>query len=106
MARGRLRPVIRKNKRLLTFLILLLVVAIASVTLIYLRKSEEAELAEKLAEKKRLELLVQEEKERAETIDDYKAYVQTKSYIEEVARKVLGLVYKDEIIFRPEGVSE
>ncbi len=106
MSKGRLTPVIRKNKRLLTFVILLIVVALVSVTLVYLRKGEEAELAEKLAEKKRLERLVQEEQERAETIEDYKAYVQTKSYIEEVARKVLGLVYKDEIIFRPEGVAE
>ncbi len=106
MSRGRLTPVIKKNKRMLTLLLLVLIVAFAAVTLIYLKKGEEQELAEKLAEKKRLELLLEEEKERAESIEDYRVYVQTKSYMEEVARKVLGLVYKDEIIFRPEGNAE
>ena len=38
-------------------------------------------------------------KERDE-ISDYEAYVQTKKYIEEIAREKLGLVYKDEIIFQ------
>lgn len=35
-------------------------------------------------------------------ISDYEAYVQTKKYIEEMAREKLGLVYKDEIIFQAE----
>lgn len=37
-----------------------------------------------------------------EEISDYEAYVQTKKYIEEVAREKLGLVYEDEIIFQSE----
>lgn len=39
------------------------------------------------------------EEEQAE-ISDYEAYVQTKKYIEEIAREKLGLVYEDEIIFQ------
>lgn len=35
-------------------------------------------------------------------ISDYQAYVQTKKYIEQIAREKLGLVYKDEIIFQTE----
>ena len=42
-----------------------------------------------------------EEKNRTVEIADYRAYIETKSYIEEIAREVLGLVYKDEIIFKP-----
>lgn len=45
-------------------------------------------------------ILAQEEK--AEEIKDLKAYVQTYKYIEEMAREKLGLVYKDEIIFKSE----
>lgn len=41
------------------------------------------------------------EGEQAE-ISDYEAYVQTKKYIEEIAREKLGLVYEDEIIFQSE----
>ncbi len=43
------------------------------------------------------------EKEEAEKIQELKAYVQTKKYIEEVAREKLGLVYEDEIIFKSEN---
>jgi cell division protein DivIC len=42
------------------------------------------------------------EEERAEQIEDYQAYVETKKYIEEEARQKLGLVYPDEIIFEAE----
>ena len=42
-----------------------------------------------------------EEEARAKAIEERRAYVQTRSYMEDVAREVLGLVYKDEIIFRP-----
>lgn len=41
------------------------------------------------------------ETERAEEIEERRAYVQTKKYIEEVAREKLGLVYKNEIILDP-----
>lgn len=46
-----------------------------------------------------LEKELSAEQERAGEIEDYKAYVQTKKYIEEEAREKLGLVYPDEIIF-------
>lgn len=52
---------------------------------------------------KQLEALEDEKKEllkKQDEISDYDNYVKTKKYIEEVAREKLGLVYKDEIIFR------
>lgn len=44
---------------------------------------------------------VQEEKERAEELEEYRIYVQTKKYIEEVAKQKLGLVKPDEILLKP-----
>ncbi len=38
--------------------------------------------------------------EDAEEIKELKLYVQTKGYIEQMAREKLGLIYKDEIIFK------
>ena len=35
-------------------------------------------------------------------IEELKKYVQTKKYVEEVAKERLGLVYKDEILFKAE----
>lgn len=45
------------------------------------------------------------EEQRAQEIEEYKEYTQTKEYIEEVAREKLGLVYEGEVIFK-EGTSE
>ncbi|MCR5465260.1 MAG: septum formation initiator family protein [Lachnospiraceae bacterium] len=101
MSKGRLVRVGTMRKRLIYFLIMVLLAGFVSLSLVYCRKKEEEELEKKLAEKERLERLISEEKARTETIADYRAYIETKSYIEEIAREVLGLVYKDEIIFKP-----
>lgn len=46
--------------------------------------------------------LIKKEEERTQELKERKAYVNTKKYIEEVAREKLGLVYEDEIIFKAE----
>lgn len=45
---------------------------------------------------------LKELEKESEAIEEYRTYVQTKSYIEKVAREKLGLVYDDEIIFEKE----
>ena len=49
-----------------------------------------------------LEEQIEAEKKKAEEIEEYSKYVQTKKYAEEVAKDKLGLVYEDEIIFKAE----
>lgn len=49
-----------------------------------------------------LEAAIADEERRAEELEEYKVYVKTKQYIEEVAREKLGLVKPDEIIIKPE----
>ncbi len=49
---------------------------------------------------KTLETQINEEKERSIDIRNLEAYVQTKKYIEKIAREKLGLVYEYEIIFK------
>lgn len=59
---------------------------------------------EKMVAERNLERVttdIKKEKNRQEEIKDKKEYVKTREYIEEIARKNLGLVYKDEIIFEP-----
>lgn len=43
---------------------------------------------------------IQDLENEAKEIEDLKAYVETKGYIEQMAREKLGLVYDDEIIFK------
>ena len=48
-----------------------------------------------------LEQQLEDEEERAGQLEERKIYVKTKKYVEEVA-KSLGLVYPDELIYRPD----
>ena len=82
------------------------IIAVAVLVLFAVITYSSVELqAEKRAlekQKAELEDKLQTEQERSEELEDQKAYMQTVRYIEEVARKVLGLVYPDETILRPE----
>ncbi len=51
-------------------------------------------------DKAHLEKELESESYRSENLEQRKTYVTTKMYIEEMAKK-LGLVYPDEIIYRP-----
>lgn len=44
---------------------------------------------------------VEKEENRAKELEEYRIYVQTKQYIEEVAKQKLGLVKPDEILLKP-----
>jgi len=44
---------------------------------------------------------VQREENRSNELEEYRVYVQTKQYIEEVAKQKLGLVKPDEILLKP-----
>lgn len=48
-----------------------------------------------------LEQQLAQEKNRANELEEYRIYVQTKQYIEEVAKQKLGLVKPDEILLKP-----
>lgn len=48
-----------------------------------------------------LEKQVKAEEKRAEELQEYKIYVKTKQYAEEVAKEKLGLVNPDEILLKP-----
>lgn len=45
---------------------------------------------------------IAEQKQRREDLQTRSIYITTKQFIEEFAREKLGLVFEDEIIFRPE----
>lgn len=45
---------------------------------------------------------VEDEKNRSAELEEQRIYVQTKQYIEDVAKQKLGLVRPDEILLKPE----
>lgn len=50
----------------------------------------------------KLEWQIEAEEARTEEIEQMKEYIQSDEYAEQVAKDKLGLVYEDEIVFRPE----
>ncbi|MCH4033544.1 MAG: septum formation initiator family protein [Lachnospiraceae bacterium] len=58
------------------------------------------------AKKESLQAQIDAENQRTEEIAEYGKYTQTDEYVEEVAREKLGLVKKDEIIFKSEDAGQ
>lgn len=81
-------------------------IAIVVLFLCGLVTYQKYELVDTLEQnQKQLDALEEQKKgllKEREEISDYEDYVQTKKYVEEIAREKLGLVYKDEIIFQSE----
>jgi len=81
----------------------MLLVALVAAMIIVIVQIKSVELKEKKTsyEKRQAYLVeqIEEQNERARTIEEYQKYITTKQYIEDMARSKLGLVYPDEIIF-------
>lgn len=92
----------RRRKRRTGIGIIAFVVLILFGIVSYRRISLEEQNEEAKIKIDRLEEQIQEQEERTTDINNLKAYVQTKQYIEDIARDKLGLVYEDEIIFKEE----
>lgn len=80
----------------ITFVVLSLavVVNIRGATL------REKDLAYQIKEEN-LNSQLEQEKKRAQELEEERIYVQTKEYIEKVAKEKLGLVNPDEILLKP-----
>lgn len=50
-----------------------------------------------------LQSQVDEQEERTARLEEYKKYIQTKKFVEEMAKDKFGLIYPDEIVFKPEN---
>ncbi len=85
----------RRELRLITATIICLL-CVAFVGSIKLRNKNEAY---RLKEEQLMSEL-EEEQARSEEIEDLKKYVQTKKYVEDIAKERLGLIYADEILFK------
>ena len=77
----------------LVVLMIMVVVAVRSVELQQKIEGYDTQIAS-------LNAQIEAENARAEEIEEYRKYTQTKAYVEEVAKERLGLVYPDEILFK------
>lgn len=79
----------------LVVVMLLVVVAVGSV-------SQKEKLAAYRQEENALEEQIALEMERKAALEEQEKFTNTRKYVEEMARKKLGLVYAGEVIFRQE----
>ena len=78
--------------------------AIIGITIVVVNvknTSMEKKLMEYQAKEESLTRQVDNEQKRAAELEERRVYVQTKQYIEEVAKQKLGLVKPDEILLKP-----
>ena len=99
MARRRVAYRKRHQNRFSMFLVTLVVVMVMTVVAV-----RSVELRQKIDLKQQelalLNAQIEEEKLRTLEIEEFAKEVQTKGYIENIAREKLGLVYEGEILFK------
>ena len=82
----------------LVSLVVLMIMVVVAVKSVELQQKIEA----KAQEEQPLDEQIAAEKDRTAEIEEFGKEVQTKGYIENVAREKLGLVYEGEILFKEE----
>ena len=88
------------NNRLALIGITMVVISLAVTVTVKGRSLKEKD-REYLIREENLEKQVKEEEERGKQLEEYRVYVQTKQYIEKVAKEKLGLVNRNEILLKP-----
>ena len=101
MARTRRRSAYRRRNQnkfsmFLVSLVVVLIMIVVAVKNVELQQKIDA----KAKEEQQLDDQIAAEERRAREIEAFGKEVQTKGYIEDVAREKLGLVYEDEIMFK------
>lgn len=100
LRRTRIKPHAGQTNRIVYIGIGIVVVSLAIVVGIKSRSLKEKDY-NYLLKVQSLEKQIAEEKALAEDLEVKRIYVQTKQYIEEIAKEKLGLVNKDEILLKP-----
>ena len=91
----------RVNNRIAIITVTTVVLSLALVVNLKVSSLRKKEIQYKEKEQTLTEL-VEDEKERAKQLEQNRIYVQTKQYIEKIAKEKLGLVNPDEILLKPE----
>ena len=82
--------------------ITMVVLSLAVVTNVGASSLREKDLEYHQKETELMKTLAEEEA-RADQLEEYRIYVQTKQYVEQVAKEKLGLVKEDEILLKPKA---
>ena len=87
----------------ITFLAMLVIVCVLGAAVLWKSRDLRAKYTENAAREQRLTEQVADEESRTDELEEKKIYVQSKEYIEKIAKEKLSLVYPDEILFKSDG---
>ncbi len=90
---------VKKKKKMTGFGLLVVLTLLLCGFLTYATVQLRKERDEKLLKQQELQTKIAEQQQESAKLDIKKDYTKTKKFVEEMARKVLGLVYPDEILF-------
>lgn len=96
----------RKEKKATGLGLLIVLTCILCGVLLYASAGLKKERDDKLAAKAELERQIAEQELLSKKLDAKKDYTGTRKFIEEMARKVLGLVYPGETVFEEKGEKD
>ncbi len=91
----RKKPQNRLGMFLVSLVVLMITISVAIKGVDLRRKVDDRK-----AEIQQLEAEIEDERKRSEEIERFGKEVQTKGYIEDIAREKLGLVYEGEVLFK------
>lgn len=96
---------LKKQRRSNIIAMLAAIVIVFALSIIVLSGRKELSARNEEYESRRVELSQQiaQEESRSQSIEEYRKYVKTKKYVEDMAKNKFGLLYPDEIIFRSEN---
>ena len=92
----------KKEKRKNGLKIIAVAVLVLFAVITYSGVQLKAERRALTKQESELKARLSDEQDRSKELKEQQAYMQTVRYIEEVARDVLGLVYPEETILRPQ----
>lgn len=92
----------KKNQNRFSMILVTLVVIMITIVVAVQSVSLRKKIDTVATKENQLKEQIAAEEKRAEEIEEYRKEVQTKGYMEELAKDKLGLVYEGEIVFKEE----
>ena len=92
----------RTNHNWMSMFLITMVVAVILIVVGIKGSELQAKIDADQARIESIQQQIDKQQERAEEIEEFRKFTQTKKYIEEIAKEKLGLVYPGEIIFKRE----
>ncbi len=91
----------QRRASILGAIIIFALILVIGVALMVGKSSIDAKNKEYESQIAQLEHQLQEQEERKQELEEYRKYIQTKKFVEEVAKDKFGLLYPNEIMFKP-----